>query len=81
MNTAPVAGLLEEMVSANEMLEEITSGVNQYLEKKRLYVFFSDFKLSAFIVFQQNMSVGTFQDFSFFPMTKCWKFCLKPKTP
>lgn len=37
MKTAPVSGLLEEMESANVMLEEITSGVNQYLERKRLY--------------------------------------------
>lgn len=37
MQTAPVSGLLEEMENANVMLEEITSGVNQYLERKRLY--------------------------------------------
>lgn len=37
MKTAPVSGLLEEMESANNMLDEITAGVNQYLERKRLY--------------------------------------------
>lgn len=35
--TAPASGLLEAMVSANEMLETITDGVNRYLEKKRLF--------------------------------------------
>lgn len=37
MDTAPTPGMLEAMISANEMLEEITVGVNNYLEKKRLY--------------------------------------------
>lgn len=37
MKTAPVSGLLEEMEHANVMLDEITYGVNQYLERKRLY--------------------------------------------
>lgn len=37
MKTAPVSGLLEEMESANVMLDEITAGVNRYLERKRLY--------------------------------------------
>lgn len=34
---APQTGLLESMQMANEMLEKITVGVNNYLEKKRLY--------------------------------------------
>lgn len=37
MDTAPTAGLLEAMESANNMLEDIENGVNAYLEKKRLY--------------------------------------------
>lgn len=37
MDTAPTAGLLEAMESANAMLEDIENGVNAYLEKKRLY--------------------------------------------
>ena len=34
---APQSGLLESMQLANEMLEKITVGVNNYLEKKRIY--------------------------------------------
>ena len=34
---APQMGLLEAMQSANGMLEQVTNGVNNYLEKKRLY--------------------------------------------
>lgn len=37
MITAPASGLLEAMEVANAMLEEISNGVNAYLEKKRLY--------------------------------------------
>ncbi|XP_063709228.1 dynein axonemal heavy chain 12-like [Culicoides brevitarsis] len=37
MEVAPSAGLLEAMEQANAMLEDIENGVNNYLEKKRLY--------------------------------------------
>lgn len=37
VETAALGGLLEAMQDANAMLEEITNGVNAYLEKKRLY--------------------------------------------
>lgn len=37
IDTAPTAGLLEAMESANTYLEDIENGVNVYLEKKRLY--------------------------------------------
>lgn len=37
MNTASQPGLLEAMEAANGMLENITIGVNNYLERKRLY--------------------------------------------
>lgn len=37
METGPAPMLLEAMESANVMLEDITNGVNDYLEKKRLY--------------------------------------------
>jgi len=37
METAPAPGLLEAMELSNQMLEDITNGVNAYLEKKRLY--------------------------------------------
>ncbi|XP_017080044.1 dynein heavy chain 12, axonemal [Drosophila eugracilis] len=37
METAPVSGLLESLQKANELLEDIATGVSNYLEKKRLY--------------------------------------------
>lgn len=37
METAPVAGLLESLEKANQWLEDIMCGVNNYLEKKRLF--------------------------------------------
>lgn len=37
MVTAPASGLLEAMIVANTMLEDISNGVNAYLEKKRLF--------------------------------------------
>lgn len=37
IETAPASGLLEAMIAANGMLEQITNGVNAYLEKKRIY--------------------------------------------
>nr|XP_014091747.2 dynein heavy chain 12, axonemal isoform X1 [Bactrocera oleae] len=37
METAPQAGLLESLIKANELLDDITTGVSNYLEKKRLY--------------------------------------------
>ncbi|XP_055621192.1 dynein axonemal heavy chain 12 [Toxorhynchites rutilus septentrionalis] len=37
MNVASAKGVLEALEQSNELLEEITDGVNQYLEKKRLY--------------------------------------------
>jgi dynein heavy chain, axonemal len=37
MKTAPLPGLLEAMSEANTMMEKILVGVNQYLEKKRLF--------------------------------------------
>ncbi|EDV95542.1 GH15722 [Drosophila grimshawi] len=37
METAPVSGLLESLQKANELLEDISTGVSNYLEKKRLY--------------------------------------------
>lgn len=37
METAPSPGLLEALEVANKMLDDITNGVNNYLEKKRLY--------------------------------------------
>lgn len=37
MVTASQPGLMEAMVSSNNMLEHISNGVSNYLEKKRLY--------------------------------------------
>lgn len=37
MEMATTDGLLEELVRANQMLDDIKIGVNSYLEKKRLY--------------------------------------------
>lgn len=37
METAPTSGLLESLQKANELLEDISTGVSNYLEKKRLY--------------------------------------------
>ncbi|KAH8395340.1 hypothetical protein KR222_010165 [Zaprionus bogoriensis] len=37
METAPASGLLESLQKANELLEDISTGVTNYLEKKRLY--------------------------------------------
>lgn len=37
MQMTSAEGFLEELISANEMLDEIKSGVNAYLERKRLY--------------------------------------------
>lgn len=37
MESAPSPGLLEAMEQSNQMLDDITTGVNNYLEKKRLY--------------------------------------------
>ncbi|KAH8316762.1 hypothetical protein KR074_004303 [Drosophila pseudoananassae] len=37
METAPVSGLLESLQKANELLEDIATGVSNYLEKKRLF--------------------------------------------
>lgn len=37
METGPAPGILESMEAANVMLEDISNGVNSYLEKKRLY--------------------------------------------
>ncbi|ALC44807.1 Dhc62B [Drosophila busckii] len=37
METAPAAGLLESLQKANELLEDIATGVSNYLEKKRLF--------------------------------------------
>lgn len=37
METGPAAGILESMEAANIMLEDISNGVNSYLEKKRLF--------------------------------------------
>jgi dynein heavy chain len=37
MITASTAGLLETMENANEMMEKVINGVNNYLEQKRLY--------------------------------------------
>lgn len=37
IETGPSVGLLEALEAANVMLEDITNGVNNYLEKKRLY--------------------------------------------
>ncbi|XP_037810078.1 dynein heavy chain 12, axonemal [Lucilia sericata] len=37
METAPASGLLESLIKAVELLDDITNGVNNYLEKKRLY--------------------------------------------
>lgn len=37
MESAPAAGLLEALIKANELLDDITNGVSAYLEKKRLY--------------------------------------------
>ncbi|XP_005185418.2 dynein axonemal heavy chain 12 [Musca domestica] len=37
METAPAPGLLESLIKAVELLDDITNGVNNYLEKKRLY--------------------------------------------
>ena len=37
METAPAPGLLESLIKAVELLDDITTGVSNYLEKKRLY--------------------------------------------
>lgn len=37
IETAPLAGVLESLQKANELLEDISNGVTNYLEKKRLY--------------------------------------------
>ncbi|EAT40340.1 AAEL007918-PA [Aedes aegypti] len=37
MNVAAAKGVLEALEESNELMEEITNGVNEYLEKKRLY--------------------------------------------
>ncbi|KAL9909718.1 dynein heavy chain at 62B [Glossina fuscipes fuscipes] len=37
METAPVSGLLESLQKAVELLDDITTGVSNYLEKKRLF--------------------------------------------
>lgn len=37
IETGPAPGILESMEAANVMLEDISNGVNTYLEKKRLY--------------------------------------------
>ncbi|XP_026849759.1 dynein heavy chain 12, axonemal [Drosophila persimilis] len=37
METAPASGLLESLQKANELLEDISTGVSNYLEKKRLF--------------------------------------------
>lgn len=37
IETAPLPGILESLQKANELLEDISTGVTNYLEKKRLY--------------------------------------------